>query len=113
MCLQRHAQILDHEVELVHVRNTFVIRTITGIESIGLKMQHMIRRLQNWGEVLVHLGQNLLLCHLLLQVECLHGLQRGRGLVDKFESRSLRWKILLRDDLVSLTTEVNARATES
>ena len=56
---QHHAQILDHKVELVHVPNVFVIRTITGIESMGLKAQHMIQHLQNWGKVLAHLGQNL------------------------------------------------------
>ena len=73
---QHHGQILDHKVELVHVPNVFVIRTITGIESIGLKAQHMIQHLQNWGEVLVHLGQNLLLCHLFLRVEGLLGLRK-------------------------------------
>ena len=73
---QHHAQILDHKVGLVHVPNVFVIQTITGIEFIGQKVQHMIQHLQNWGEVLVHLGQNLLLCHLLLRVECLLALRK-------------------------------------
>ena len=66
---QHHAQVFDHEVELVHVADVLVIRAITGIESIGLKVQNMIQYLQNWGEVLVHLGQNFLLRHLFLRVK--------------------------------------------
>ena len=40
-----HAKVLDHVVELVHVADVLVIRTIIGIEPIGLKGQNMIQHL--------------------------------------------------------------------
>ena len=51
-------------------KNTTKTTTLVEVEITGLMMQHVIQHLQNRGEVLMHLRQNLFLRQKLLRIHC-------------------------------------------
>ena len=56
-------------VELLHVIDVVLVDTLVERRTIGKLMHDMIENLQDRGEIIMHLRQNLFLRHLFLRVE--------------------------------------------